>query len=246
LLVTCFSGCDRRDVLAEINARFGGNAEHAFSRGTAAKVAKVDERHANDKRTDAARRIWREAQPAAGTLVASYLRSRSIDIPPPPTIRFHKACWHSGARRPFPAMVAAVQGPDGRLVAVQRTYLRPDGSGKADVNPAKKALGPTSGGAVRLAAASDGLLIGEGIERTLSAMQASGRPAWATLGTSGMKGLILPDHVRELVIIADADPPGIAAANAAADRWTGEGRTVRIAVPPAGRDFNDCWRECAA
>lgn len=47
------------------------------------------------------------------------------------------------------------------------------------------------------------------------------------------------DSVREAVIAADGDPPGIEAAEAAAERWTAEGRTVRIARPPDGHDFAD-------
>jgi DNA primase len=54
-----------------------------------------------------------------------------------------------------------------------------------------------------------------------------------------MRNLLLPPHVREVVILADADPPGEAAAKYAAARWVREGRCVRIARPPQGKDFND-------
>jgi len=42
-----------------------------------------------------------------------------------------------------------------------------------------------------------------------------------------------------VIILADGDEPGDAAALDAAMRWKREGRTVRIARPPAGMDFND-------
>jgi len=40
-------------------------------------------------------------------------------------------------------------------------------------------------------------------------------------------------------VLADGDKPGEVAARAAALRWKGEGRRVRIARPPQGMDFND-------
>ena len=48
--------------------------------------------------------------------------------------------------------------------------------------------------------------------------------------------------VTEVIIAADADQVGIKAAHAAARRWYGEGRKVRIAKPPEGNDFNDLVR----
>ncbi len=95
------------------------------------------------------------------------------------------------------------------------------------------------GGAVRLGSIDGTLMIGEGIETCLAAMQATGRPAWAALSTSGLRSLELPDDVGEIIILADGDEPGEAAANYAARRWQRAGRRIRIARPPAGMDFND-------
>jgi hypothetical protein len=82
-------------------------------------------------------------------------------------------------------------------------------------------------------------MIGEGIETCLSAMQATGYPAWAALSTSGLHSLNLPRGVRDVIVLADGDEPGEAAARDCALRWKREGRRVRIARPPAGMDFND-------
>ena len=100
-------------------------------------------------------------------------------------------------------------------------------------------LGPCRGGAVRLAAAEQGLMVGEGIETCLAAMQATGKPAWAALSTSGLRTLELPTEIREVVVLADGDESGEAAAIDAGRRWKLEGRVVRIARPPTGMDFND-------
>ena len=50
---------------------------------------------------------------------------------------------------------------------------------------------------MRLGPAGDALMVGEGIETCLAAMQATVHPAWAALSTSGLRGLDLPREVRE-------------------------------------------------
>jgi putative DNA primase/helicase len=45
--------------------------------------------------------------------------------------------------------------------------------------------------------------------------------------------------VRDVIVLADGDDPGQAAAKSAAMRWKRDGVRVRIAKPPNGRDFND-------
>jgi hypothetical protein len=57
------------------------------------------------------------------------------------------------------------------FVAVHRTFLRRDGLGKAPVKPTKMTLGKIAGCAIRLGPRSAKLLVGEGIETCLSAMQ---------------------------------------------------------------------------
>jgi hypothetical protein len=137
-------------------------------------------------------------------------------------------------------MIAAIcVWPDNRPCAVHRTFLDADGKGKANVEPPRMSLGRQRGGAVRLAQPTDNLLVGEGIETCLAAMQASGRPAWAGLSTSGMCRMELPPTVTDITVLADGDDPGEVAAKAAASRWVREGRRVRIARPPRGFDFND-------
>jgi phage/plasmid primase-like uncharacterized protein len=100
-------------------------------------------------------------------------------------------------------------------------------------------LGPCRGGAVRLRDVDGPLLVGEGLETTLSVAQATGYPAWAALSTSGLKSLVLPEEVRDVIVLADGDPAGETAARESASRWRHEGRRVRIARAPRGKDFND-------
>ncbi len=137
-------------------------------------------------------------------------------------------------------MVALVtRGSDGTPVAIHRTFLAIEGAGKAPVDKPKMMLGPCGGGAVRLGDPTDLLMVGEGIETCLAAMQATGNPAWAALSTSGMRSLDLPKGVGNVIVLADGDDGGEAAARDCARRWKREGRQVRIARAPRGMDFND-------
>jgi putative DNA primase/helicase len=135
--------------------------------------------------------------------VACYLAGRSITIPEPPSLSWAPRCWHRETGRCLPAVVAAIVDVAGELIGAHRTYLRPDGRGKADVEPAKAMLGRAAGGAVRLAPASELLMVGEGIETCPAAMQACKLPAWAALSTSGMTTMLLPPVVRSVIVLAD-------------------------------------------
>jgi phage/plasmid primase-like uncharacterized protein len=142
-------------------------------------------------------------------------------------------------------MLARIDNIDGELIGVHRTFLRPDGSGRADVEPAKAMLGRAAGGAVRLAPATETLMVAEGIETALSAMQVVGVPTWAALSANGIEMLIMPRIVRSIVILADHDANGrgVRAARMAVQRWLAERRQVRVAVPArVGTDFNDVLR----
>ncbi len=191
------------------------------------------------KRTEVALAIWQATTPAGNTVVESYLASRGLHLPPVSTLRFHAGLKHPSGGI-WPAMVALVtNGADGTPLAIHRTFLARDGAGKAPVEPPKMMLGPCRGGAVRLAPPGDVLMVGEGIESSLAAMQATGHPAWAALSTSGLRSLDLPEDVRAVIVLADGDDAGEAAARDCAWRWKRQGRHVRIARPPQGMDFND-------
>lgn len=241
-VVMCFAGCSQRAVLDALKA-------HGLWVETDAALSDADQRRAADmarhnerKRIAAAIRLWREAKPIGGSVAETYLRERGLRPPFPPSLRFAPQLLHTPSGLILPAMIAAVQRADRTIVAVHRTFLAEDGSGKAPVSPNKMILGPSHGGAVRLAAHDGELIVGEGIESTLSAMQVSGLPGWAALSTSGLMALQLAPDVRALTIAADNDENGAGqrAAYAAAARWTAERRSVRVALPPVtGSDFND-------
>jgi len=236
ILVRCWgSGCDPRDILAELRRRglLLGAADHRPAPIPTRSVAPDD----TARRIAVARRVWDAAHDARRSPVATYLAGRGITVDPPASLRWAPRCWHRETGSYLPAMIGLVEHVERGVVGVHRTYLTPDGYRRD-----RATLGPIGGGAVRLAAAGELLMISEGVETGLSAQQACALPCWAAISTSGLKALVLPPTVRVVVILADQDEnsAGERAARMAADRWLAEGRRVRIAKPPQpGTDFND-------
>ncbi|HRO14479.1 MAG TPA: hypothetical protein PLL33_05465 [Paracoccus sp. (in: a-proteobacteria)] len=201
LLLHCKTGCDFRDVLSALRER-GLMDRHA--RPQPPSAGEIARRKAEDeacavKRERQALSVWCEALPVHGTLAETYLRARGITCPLPDTLRFHPACWHASAKR-LPALVARVDGLP--RLAVHRTYLRADGTGKAEVDPPKAMLGAALGGAVCVHEAGGPLMVAEGIETALSLSSGLIRhPAtvWAALSAPGMAGLRLPGVASPIV-----------------------------------------------
>jgi Toprim domain len=130
--------------------------------------------------------------------------------------------------------------------AIHRTFIRSDGSAKADIDPAKAMLGRVAGGAVWLSDPAPVLAVGEGIETVLSVATAildAGYAFAAALSAPNLAVLEIPDWVRELLILADADAAGEREALALANRAMQQELPVRIARPPSPHnDFNDVLR----
>lgn len=192
------------------------------------------------------RRLWRQTHPARGSPVEIYLRRRGIDFDPlPPALRFHSALKHPEGQH-FPAMVACIHNHENKITGIHRTFITPEGH-KAPVAKTKLALGRFSGGAIRLYSAGPVLAIAEGIETALSVRQETpGLPVWAAISLTNMKALILPETVREVIYLADGDSDRhtlMKILGEGAEHLRAKGRTVTIARPWTGTDFNDMIRE---
>lgn len=223
----CFSGggecAEGGDAVALERALRGGTPREAAERLTGGDVAPATSRRQTPRRpageakpddqatraADMAARLWREARPAAGTLAERYLRARGLGGPVLAgmlrRLRFHPhAFWggEPGAWIFAPAMVAALHTPDGPTGGVHLTYLRPDGSAKAALDPAKRMWGPQKSADGRAAGCwligprgAGPLIIGEGIESTASAAALYGKPCRvaAALSLRALQGGWLAD-----------------------------------------------------
>lgn len=247
----CHAGCDFRDVLAgaeqrgwvdpfQPERRHGRRpCAHSADRALATRRARDrHEAHDRERRQTYARRVWSQAGDPTGSLAEAYLLSRGITATLPPAIRFGSV-FEPETRAELPAMVAAVtRWPDPEPCGVHVTFLNSQG-GKAKISTPKRLYGPVRGGAVCLADPGEVLGIAEGIESAFSYQQITSTPSWAALSTSGMRAVIVPDHVGLIEVAADQDAPGMKAAHELAHRLKLDGRRVWIAAPhEAGHDFN--------
>ncbi|WP_439570324.1 DUF7146 domain-containing protein [Roseovarius mucosus] len=195
----------------------------------------------------AAARLFAASKPVTGTLADTYLRSRGLTQGGRMSaLRFHPKCWHreDGQTRsiPRPALIAAVTDGAGGLQGVHRTWLAPDGQGKADVETQRRAMGHLLGNAVRLTPQQNILVVGEGIETMLSLVEAiPGLPVWAALSSGHLGAVLLPEGVQRLYIAIDRDPAGQRAAERLSARAAEVGVVVRVLEPQLG-DFNDDLR----
>jgi len=186
-------------------------------------------------------RLWQAAQPIQGSSAERYLAGRGLALPDGAALRYLPDARHPSGARAGCMIALAVDGA-GKGQAVHRTFLGPGGLGKAKLDPPRATLGPVGAAVVRLCElrGAERLVIGEGIETSLSAGLLAGAPAWAALSAGNMAKVTLPDSVGEVLVAADNDGPGQRAAWVAADAFMAQGRRVSVICPDIpGEDFND-------
>jgi DNA primase len=174
----------------------------------------------------------------------AYLRGRAIDPPYPAALRF--AALPYGKIGAMPCLICAVRDLAGEVTGIQRIWLADDGRGKAAVPKPKLSLGRVRGGAIRLGEldGSGAVTVCEGPEDGLSLAAMLGGPVWVAAGASFLPAMQFPPAVRSVLIGADNDPSGRAAADKGAAAFAARGLAVRILRPLAGcKDFNDELRE---
>jgi putative DNA primase/helicase len=219
LLLFCFAGCPFEDILDELDHR--GLTDDEEREPRARPISATPHRPNAD-----AVLIWRAAEPVHHTLADEYLSRRGITLRPP-TLRFRPD------RR---EIVAAIQAPDGNVIAIQRTRL----TSRGEKIERLTSVGGLGAGCVRLGPASRVLGIAEGVETALSAMQMTGITTWASLGAARLDKIWLPPTVEEVHIFGDDDDAGRKASDRAALVHVNERRTVVPRFPPPGlKDYND-------
>ncbi|MDG3580066.1 toprim domain-containing protein [Rhizobium sp. YJ-22] len=198
-----------------------------------------------------AQRLFRMTQPLAGTLADSYLRQRGIlRASLHPALRYHPSCYYrdlvTGRTSSFPALIAAVTDPGGTITGVHRTWLDPDGGGKAQVEDPRRALGGLLGNAVRFAfpvhRPVSVMAAGEGLESILSLSHVMpGMPMVSALTANHLAAFELPPECVRLYIAADADAAGRNGIERLSRRAQARGILPLVLAPDLG-DFNDDLR----
>lgn len=215
--------------------------------GDGARTYTTVERPADER----AQRLFKMTQPLAGTLADNYLRQRGIlRAALHPSLRFHPSCYYrdlvTGRTNSFPALIAAVTDPTGTITGVHRTWLDPDGDGKARIDDPRRALGGLLGNAVRFCFPDYGsvsvMAAGEGLESILSLSHLMpGMPMVSALTANHLAAFRLPDGCVRLYIAADADAAGRHGISGLSRRAQERGILPLVLTPELG-DFNEDLR----
>lgn len=192
---------------------------------------------------EAGRRLFAIGAPLGATTAKTYLRGRGITaLHGTESLRFHPRCYYrpdDGPTETWPALLARVTDLAGRQTGTHRTWLAPDGSGKAPIDTPRKAMGDLLGHGVRFGAGTEAQAAGEGIETMLSLRSAlPDLPAVAALSAAHLTALLLPDTLRRLYVARDNGETGEAMAAMLATRAEAAGIEAVVLVPTLG-DFND-------
>lgn len=263
LVAACRFRGDKRAAYAWALDYLGGASVMASAPKPAAEPAARADGDEVERRRRYALRLWLEAQPSlAGTPAGAYLAGRGIDLASlgrqPRALRYHPGVRHAGSGRTMPALVAAISDGEGAHIATHRIWLEPAGSGwgKARVENPKMAIGIFAGGSIRLwrgasgktlkdAPADQPVVIGEGIETCLSiAVAVPELRVLCAVSLGNMGAVALPAQIAQVILAADNDdhPAARRAFQKVVERHMQAGRTVRVARPEAGKDFNDTLR----
>lgn len=220
------------------------------SLGVRPKSPPTDEARERAKRIGVAHKIWSMRRPAAGTLVEKYLAYRGV-YQLPKTVTYGELYHQALAKgATCPAMLSMIVDVHGSLTGVHKVYLQEPGR-KADIDPPKVMNGVALGSSVRLSARSPNLLIGEGVESSLSLLQlCPDWTVWAALSANGIAALAIPEWARTVVVVADHDSKfdiktkglhqaGLSAANKMLKACELQGLQTALVSLPRGLDPND-------
>jgi hypothetical protein len=260
ILIRCFAGCEQVAVVAALR-RLGLWPERTSDPPPISQAERERRRkyEVRREREQARRRAfierawqqtWATAQPARGSSIETWLRHRGIDpgkldldrMP----LRWSRSCPRDD--EVMPAMVGLMTtATTNEPCGIHRTFLLPDGSGKAAVDPVRMMLG--NAGIIRLSPDDEvelGVGICEGIETGLSLLAAGWAPIWASGSLIGIRSFPILSGIECLTIFSDSKPHEIVGARVCAERWAKAGREAAVRIPGPGGDWNDALGRAAA
>jgi hypothetical protein len=258
-------------------------------------AATLDGDRERERKAEAAFATFVNAKPLLGSVAEHYLRgARGVDLRGAPfigprggmlapgSLRFapaHRFTIRDGKGRgtgqfAAPAIVACCTDiRDGQIRAVHQTWLRGDGSDKADIPDAsdgkqqkpRKVLGDFAGLVIPLwrgdghlsvkEACANGLLqtlvLTEGVEDGLSAVLAGPQHrVWAMISLSNMANVAgrLPECIDSVIVHRQNDwdkPDAVAAFERGLSALRATGRAVAEVAAVSGKDLNDTLRGAA-
>jgi putative DNA primase/helicase len=178
----------------------------------------------------------------------TYLRQcRKIALMPSNARVLSASDAHRATGFRYPAMVLPIVNERHRLLGAHLTFLTADASENAAGHNGniRRMFGPVKGGFVRLGPINPDrpLIVGEGVETVLSAMQITGLSGIAALSAKNLGNDVIPPPCSAILIAADNDKAGREAANALSERLNSPARPVSIIYPPERGDWNDELRE---
>lgn len=237
-------GLDFKAALARLAADAGVEGGRRYAKAVAPVRTASAGKQPPGGHEFAARKIWKDCRPLAGSQGEAYFRARGITLPlPSPTLRFHPGLRHGPSGLVLPAVVAAVCDRDRKIVGIWRIYLDPKEPKKAEVAPARMGLGPAARCAVRLAPLTDTIAVTEGIETGLAVLQM--RPewtVWSVLSAGGFRSFDPPPGTRRVAFCRDNDQASAVASMIRATELTEQGIQAACFTPEQGGkgfDFND-------
>lgn len=175
----------------------------------------------------------------------AYLLGRQCVLPPSDgDLYFHPDLQLYGFRGPALVGRMTLAAEAGATCGAHITWLELDRAG-CWRRGERRYLGPKRGCVVRIwsdEAVTQGLGVAEGIETALSLAHAF-TPVWACLDAGNLAAMPVLAGVESVLIAADHDDAGIAAADACGARWAAAGREASIVMPDSPKaDLNDIAR----
>ena len=204
---------------------------------------------ASGKRIARARKLFAAGKPVLGTLAASYLFGRGITRLGP-ALRYHPQVFlrhgenENAPPQRAPALLAKITDNRGQVTGCARTYLDPSTGGLAAIENPKRILGQLHGHAIRFwsGTSRSDLIVGEGLENTLSVGTALPEFDLASCLTATHLGLFIPPPgIKRIWIARDNDDAGRNASKRLRNQLESRGIAGGDLVPQLG-DFNDDLR----
>lgn len=204
---------------------------------------------ASNNRIARACKLFAASKPVLGTLAATYLQGRGITRLGP-ALRYHPRVFlrpgtdDADPPQRAPALLAKITDNRGQITGCARTYLDPSTGGLAQIESPKRILGQLHGHAIRFWSGTSrtDLIVGEGLENTLSVGTALPEFDLASCLTATHLGLFIPPSgIKRIWIARDHDEAGRNASIRLRNQRESLGIACGDLVPQLG-DFNDDLR----